>query len=65
MVIGAIFKKNKNGEYLIDKKGDYVIDEPQSRKLLNNTFSKETQEDKQALSIFEAELRKAEAQNNS
>ena len=65
MVIGAIFKKNKNGEYLTDKNGDYVIDEPESRKLLNNAFSKETQVDKQALSIFEAELRKAETQNNS
>lgn len=65
MVIGAIFKKNKNGEYLTDKNGDYVIDEPESRKLLNNVFPTETKEDKQALSIFEAELRKAEAQNNS
>lgn len=65
MVIGAIFKKSKNGEYLTDKNGDFVIDEPESRKLLNNAFSKETQKDKQALSIFEAELRKAEAQNNS
>lgn len=65
MVIGAIFKKGKNGEYLTDKNGNYVIDEPESRELLNNAFSKETQEDKQALSIFEAELRKTEAQNNS
>lgn len=65
MVIGAIFKKGKNGEYLTDKNGDYVIDEPESRKLLNNAFSIETQEDKKALSIFETELRKAEAQNNS
>lgn len=65
MVIGAIFKKNKNGEYLTDKNGDYVIDEPESRNLLNNVFPTETKEDKQALSIFEAELRKAEAQNNS
>ncbi|NNJ31607.1 hypothetical protein [Lacrimispora defluvii] len=65
MVIGAIFKKNKNGEYLTDKNGDYVIDEPESRKLLNNVFPTKTKEDKQALSIFEAELRKAEAQNNS
>lgn len=65
MVIGAIFKKNKNGEYLTDKNGDYVIDEPESRKLLNNAFSIETQEDKKVLSIFETELRKAEAQNNS
>lgn len=65
MVIGAIFKKNKNGEYLIDKNGDYVIDEPESLKLLNNAFSKEAQEDKLALSIFEAELREAEAQNNN
>lgn len=65
MVIGAIFKKNKNGEYLTDKNGDYVIDEPQSRKLLNDAFSEETQEDKQVLSIFEAELKKAEVQNNS
>ena len=65
MVIGAIFKKNKNGEYLTDKNGDYVIDEPQSRQLLNDAFSEETQEDKQVLSIFEAELKKAEVQNNS
>lgn len=65
MVIGAIFKKSKDGEFLTDKNGDYVIDEPESRKLLINAFSKETQEDKQALSIFEAELRKAEAQDNS
>jgi len=65
MVIGAIFKKGKNGEYLTDKNGDYVTDEPKSQKLLNNAFSKEAQEDKQALSIFEAELRKVETQNNS
>lgn len=65
MVIGAIFKKGKNGEYLTDKNGDYVIDERESEKLLNNAFPTEKQEDKQVLSIFEAELRKAEAQNNS
>lgn len=65
MVIGAIFKKGKNGEYLTDKNGDYVIDGPESEKLLNNAFPKETKEDKRTLSIFEAELRKAEEQNNS
>ncbi|WP_349672975.1 hypothetical protein [Lacrimispora sp.] len=65
MVIGAIFKKGKNGEYLTDKNGDYVIDERESEKLLNNAFPTEKQEDKQVLSLFETELRKAEAQNNS
>lgn len=65
MVIGAIFKKGKNGEYLTDKNGDYVIDERESEKLLNNAFPTEKQEDKQVLSIFEAELRKVEEQNNS
>lgn len=65
MVIGAIFKKGKNGEYLTDKNGDYVIDEFESKKLLNSASSKETKEDTQTLSIFEAELRRAEERNNN
>lgn len=60
MVLGAIFKKGKNGEYLTDKNGEYVIDQPESEKLLKNAFSKEAQEEKQAMDILEAELKKAE-----
>lgn len=64
MVVGCVFRVDKNGKYLFDKNGDYIIDKRATETRMKAAFPGPTSKEKEAMNCLEKELRELEEQAN-
>lgn len=57
MVIGSVFKKDKNGKYFLDKNGEYVVDEVGTKIRMDEAFPVPTSKESELMETLEKELR--------